>query len=616
MRRDLELAARSLVRELPGIAPVLVVIVLLICLIVPLPTPLIDLALSLSLAGSVVLLVAALRVRRTSELLGFPAMVLLAALARLALNVSTTRAILAEGDAGRVIDAFAGLVVRGDLLVGVVVFAIVSAIQYLVIARGSERVAEVAARFVLDGMPGSQAAIEADLRGGSISSREAELRRQQLIERADLYARMDGVMRWVKGDAIVGLLITAINLVGGLAIGSVRAGLPIGESLAIYGRLTIGDGLLAQIPALLVSLAAGMLVARVDHHERDARPLAWLEPSWLLAPAILLAALALLPGMPALAFATTAVGLLAAALALAHGRVDARGHAITRVRVRVRGNDQELARALPSVRARVEATIGSAVGFAIPPLVLEPCDALADDVIELRRGERVLAHERASGPNNEARLHACFHALMRAAPELIELEAMHAAIDEVRRTRPELVRQALREVGPLDLLTISRAFVREWMPIPRVEALLRVIAERRVFSLPSERIHWPEHAREALADHWLRDLCEGAAKLGTPVWLRASPDLEDALIEASELDERGAVVHWPASRRNRLIERISSLAGSAPALLLCTSRARPALAGLLTRARPHVPVLALAELAAAGVEEPRRVVLLGDDHEG
>ncbi len=602
-------AARALLRELPGVAPALAVIGLLLCLLVPLPTVVVDLALSLSLAGSVLLLVAALRVRRTSELLGFPAFVLLLTLARLALNVSTTRLILVQADAGRVVDAFANLVVRGDLLVGVVVFGIVTAIQYLVIARGSERVAEVAARFVLDGMPGQQAAIEADLRSGAIANREARIRRQTLIERADLYGRMDGVMRWVKGDAIVGLLITGLNLVGGVVVGSVRGNLSLIESLDLYGRLTIGDGLLTQIPALLVSLAAGMLVARVDRGESSERALAWFEPAWLVAPAVLLGLLAAVPGMPWLAFATTAVGLLALALMLARARPGVRERTDVgqgQVRVRVSTPDPEFGRSLASLHRRCS----DAIGIELPALRLEVASELASDVLELRRGEQVLAREAIPGPGLEPRLLAGFHALMRAAPELIEIEAIHAAIDEVRRTRPELVRQAMRDVEAIDVLMIARAFVRERVPAPRIESLLRVLAERRVFAQTSERPHWPEHARVALADHWLRDLCDAVARIGAPVWIRASPDLEEELLAKVEIDERGPVVRWPAARRARLLDRIADLRGSGPAVLLCTSRARPALARLLAQVRPHVPVLALAELDAAGLDQPNYVLSL------
>src|SRR5690606_3798393 len=155
----------------------------------------------------------------------------------------TTRLILSQADAGQVINAFANLVVRGDLVVGAVMFAVITAIQYFVIARGAERVAELAARFALDGMPGQQQAIDADLRSGAISPREAQAQRAALSERSDFFGRMDGVMRWVKGDALVGLLITGINLIGGIAVGATRSGLGRADSLALYGKLAIGDGL-------------------------------------------------------------------------------------------------------------------------------------------------------------------------------------------------------------------------------------------------------------------------------------------------------------------------------------------------------------------------------------
>ncbi|MCA9698510.1 MAG: FHIPEP family type III secretion protein, partial [Myxococcales bacterium] len=308
-------------RELRGLAPALLVVVLLLCLLLPLATVIVDLLLSLSLAAAVLVLVASLHVRRAEDFPGFPSLVLLLTLFRLVLNVSTTRLILTQADAGRVIDAFAALVVRGDLIVGAVMFAVITAIQYLVIARGAERVAEVTARFVLDGMPGQQAAIDADLRAGAIGPREAQERRAALVERSDFFGRMDGVMRWVKGEAIVGLLITATNLIGGLAVGSGRGGRSLGESLELYGKLAIGDGLLTQIPALLIALAAALLVARVDADRRAAATSPrWFEPKLLLIPALLLGLLAAVPGMPMLAFAGTATGLLAAALLLAGRR--------------------------------------------------------------------------------------------------------------------------------------------------------------------------------------------------------------------------------------------------------------------------------------------------------
>jgi type III secretion protein V len=581
------------------------IVALLSCLLVPLPTPLVDLLLSLSLATAVLLLVAGLRVARASEFLSFPTLVLLLTLVRLALNVSTTRLILSQADAGRVIDAFANLVVRGDLLVGAVMFGIVTAIQYLVIARGAERVAEVAARFALDGMPGEQAAIDADLRSAAIDPREAQARRAALSERSEFFARMDGVMRWVRGDAIVGLLITAINLVGGMAVGGVRSGLTIGESLALYGKLAIGDGLLAQIPALLIAMSAAILVARVDR-SGEHPSVRWLRPSMPLVPATFLGVLATVPGMPTLAFSICALGLFALALYIA-ARDDAnRIERDPEIRVRAHVHVHavaSLSKDLAQLRARCE----RALAIPVPRLVLEPIAAgpLPTDELELRLGDRVLGRDHAKSPDSV--LLGCFHVLMDSAERLVTLERIEAELEHARRRHPALARAAMRVVEPIDLLTIVRAFVRERIPVPSMDALLEVLAERRVFRDPTERPHWPEHAREALADHWLRDLCDGVGSLGRPLWLRPSADFEQAVLARAQVGERGTYLALSPSERARMLGRLAATSGANRAgqmLLLCGSQARPAFASLLAGVRPHVPVLSIGELTAARVEPP------------
>jgi type III secretion protein V len=619
-------ALRALARELPQLSPAALVVGLLMCLLLPLPTAVVDLLLSLSLAAAVLMLVAGLRVARAAEFVAFPTLVLLLILYRLALNVSTTRLILSQADAGRVIDAFASLVVRGDLVVGAVMFAVITAMQYFVIARGAERVAEVAARFALDGMPGQQAAIEADMRAGTISPTEARVRRAALSERSEFFARMDGVMRLVKGDAIVGLLITASNLVGGVAIGGLRGGLGVGESLELYGSLAIGDGLLAQIPALLVALAAAVLVARVDRASEQARR-PWLEPGMLLVPAVLLAALAPVPGMPGLAFATCATGLLALALWIAARGLDELEHA-REPEIRVRARVGEAARAscikdLAGLRGRCEL----ALAIPVPRLVLEPLGPganLGPDELELRLGDRVLGRERAPQVREapgEALVLGCFHLLMDSAERLVSLEQIEGELELVRRRHPTLVRQAMREVEVVDLLAIVRAFVRERIPVPRMDALIEVLAETRVFRDPAERRNWPEHAREALAECWVRDLCDGVAALGAPRWIRPSVDFEDALLARAGHHERGLRLALDPPTRRRMIVALLGDAGdtpradgspnpsvgSRPRIVVCSSHARPAFAALLAGARPHTPVLSIGELAAARIEPPAMV---------
>ncbi|WP_434418966.1 FHIPEP family type III secretion protein [Nannocystis pusilla] len=366
---------------LPGYGLVLWVLAAIVCALLPLPRWLVDLLLTLSLAGSVTALVAGVTAQRSAELLGFPRLVLLMTLTRMALNVTTTRLILRDADAGEVIAAFSTLVIQGDLLVGAVVFAIVTVVQFVVVARGGERIAEVAARFALDGLPGHQAAIEADLRAGAISAAEASRLRARLRERSNFYGAMDGAAKFIRGDAILGLVLTSINIVGGAAVG-LRDGLGLTTALELYGRLAIGDGLLAQVPALLVGLAGALLVARVDREEPGPRRATWWSPGLLAAPAGLLAGLALAPGMP-----TAAFGLIAAGLgALAWWTRRRRGRPVRRIVVCLPGHDEKDMQALRRPLAELRRRCSGALGVEVPPIVVTAGPSFA-----VRLGERVLS---------------------------------------------------------------------------------------------------------------------------------------------------------------------------------------------------------------------------------
>lgn len=292
---------------------------ILICLIgllvLPLPTWTLDILLAANLAWAVVLLLIALYIPHPLRLSTFPSILLVATLFRLGLNVSSTRLILGQAEAGQVIEAFGNFVVRGNYVVGAVVFLILTLIQFLVIAKGAERVAEVAARFTLDAMPGRQMAIDADLRAGAFGIDEARERRDRLQAESHLFGSLDGAMKFVKGDAIAGMLITAINVVGGLLVGLTQQGMSAGEAAATYTLLTVGDGLVSQIPALLVTLSAGLLVTRVAAREDAPRDLGseiisqvLAEPRVFAIASVLLLGLALVPGLPVVPF-----GVLAAA---------------------------------------------------------------------------------------------------------------------------------------------------------------------------------------------------------------------------------------------------------------------------------------------------------------
>ncbi|MCC7281050.1 MAG: flagellar biosynthesis protein FlhA [Acetobacteraceae bacterium] len=283
---------------------------MLVVLIVPLPTVLLDLGLAVSITSSVLVLMVALMLVRPLDFTSFPTLLLITTLLRLALNVASTRLILSQGHegpaaAGHVIAAFGAFLMQGEVVIGVIVFAILVLVNFIVITKGSGRIAEVAARFSLDAMPGKQMAIDADLSAGLIDEAGARKRRKELEEESAFFGAMDGAAKFVRGDAIAGLIITVINIVAGLAIGAVTHGLPVADAARTYTILTVGDGLVSQIPALLVSTAAGIVVTKAGvEGTADAalgRELAG-NPKPLALTAGAAAALALLPGLPMLPF--------------------------------------------------------------------------------------------------------------------------------------------------------------------------------------------------------------------------------------------------------------------------------------------------------------------------
>jgi len=238
------------------------IIGIIIIIIIPVPKGALDLLLSVNISLALLILLISMYTKNALQISIFPSLLLITTLFRLSLNISTTRYILSDGDAGDVIEAFGNFVIRGDVFVGLIIFLIIVLIQFLVITKGAERVSEVAARFTLDAMPGKQMAIDADLNGGLISDLEAKVRRKEIQQEADFYGAMDGASKFVKGDSIAGIIITLINISAGFAVGVISKGLTLSEAVSKYTLLTIGDGLVSQIPALLISTATGIVVTR------------------------------------------------------------------------------------------------------------------------------------------------------------------------------------------------------------------------------------------------------------------------------------------------------------------------------------------------------------------
>ncbi|HXU61834.1 MAG TPA: flagellar biosynthesis protein FlhA, partial [Polyangia bacterium] len=487
---------RALLSRYGDLALAALVVVIVGMMIVPLPTPLLDLLISVNIAVAVVLLLVAIYVSDALKIATFPTLLLLTTLFRLALEVSATRLILLRADGGAVIRAFGNFVVAGNLVVGAVIFLILTVIQFVVISKGSERVAEVAARFTLDAMPGKQMSIDAELRAGHIDQVEARRRRATLARESQLFGSMDGAMKFVKGDAVAGLVVLAVNIVGGLVIGVFQRGLDLAAATRTYTVLTIGEGLVAQIPALIISTAAGLIVTRVasedegGHLGRDIGLQVLAHPRAIGIAGGLLAVLAVVPGLPAPPFLLLAAVLGGVAWRLARAPEAPAATAataspepldpvLTPIAVEV---SPELGRRLADfardVVPRLRERLFAELGLPLPAVRLRTAGTrLAGGHFVIRLNEVPLARgeiDRASWERAGARLADEVLVLMRRhGHELFGLEEAQALLDALERTHPALVREVVPKlVSPVLFTDIARRLVEEGISLRNLRDIL------------------------------------------------------------------------------------------------------------------------------------------------
>jgi flagellar biosynthesis protein FlhA len=307
-------------RRLGRLAVPVGIVGIVLLLVVPVPAPLLDFLIVCNILLALLVLLTSMFVKKPLDFSVFPSLLLVATLFRLGINVASTRLVLGQGYAGQVIEAFGHVTVGGSMIIGAVVFLILVVIQFVVVTKGAERVAEVGARFTLDAMPGKQMAIDADLNAGLITDTEARKRRAEVSAEADFYGAMDGASKFVKGDAIAGIIIIIINFLGGIAIGVLQRGMEAGDALNTFGLLTMGDGLVTQIPALLMAVSTGMIVTRSNAEEdmgKTASSQLTQSPNALLIAGLAAVAMGLIPGMPILPFLVVAGLLLFASRRLA-----------------------------------------------------------------------------------------------------------------------------------------------------------------------------------------------------------------------------------------------------------------------------------------------------------
>lgn len=397
-QRTLELLRRIGERKDIMLAVLLLAIVFM--MVLPLPPVALDILIAINMTISVVLLMMAVYINSPLQFSAFPAVLLITTLFRLALSVSTTRMILLQADAGQIVYTFGNFVVGGNLVVGIVIFLIITIVQFLVITKGSERVAEVSARFSLDAMPGKQMSIDGDMRAGVIDVHEARERRSIIEKESQMFGSMDGAMKFVKGDAIAGLIIIFVNILGGVTIGVTQKGLSAADALQLYSILTVGDGMVSQVPALLIAITAGIIVTRVSSEESadlgsDIGAQVVAQPKAMLIGGVLLVLFGLIPGFPMVTFFTLAAVVTAGGYFIGLRQRNAQSSTQDLPTVLAQGAGAPAARSKPKAGGKPRGKLGEKEEFAMTVPLLIDVDAalqaeleaiaLNDELVRVRR---------------------------------------------------------------------------------------------------------------------------------------------------------------------------------------------------------------------------------------
>jgi type III secretion protein V len=603
------------------------VVVTVAMLILPLPSYVLDLLIACNIAGAITLLLVTIYVGDALKIATFPTLLLLTTLFRLALEVSATRLILLHGHAGEVIQAFGRFVAGGNVLVGLVLFAILTVIQVLVVAKGAERVAEVGARFTLDAMPGKQMAIDAELRAGHIDQTEARRRRAQLTRESQFFGAMDGAMKFVKGDALAGVVVLLVNIIGGFAIGVVQRGLDVATAAKTYTVLTIGEGLVAQIPALVISTAAGILVTRVSSDEGaalggevGAQVLA--HPKALGGAGVLMGGLALVPGLPTLPFLLLGAGLTILGVRTARSLKQAtpvlpaavRGKASEAALLLATPLSLDLAPALAQ-RLAPEPDGGRLVREVLPQVrdaffletgVPVPAIPVRGGITDLPvHGFRVRLNEVPvhTGEVPPDRLQqadvvlaeALTRVLRRHAHELVSIEETQRLLEGLERTHPALVREVVPKlISPVLLTDVLRRLAQEGISLRGMRDILGALAEWA----PAERdpVALTEQVRAALRRQITH---KHAGPDGSIAAYLLDGFVEDTIREAIQRTPTGSFLALePVLARDVLLAVARAIPKETRgAVILTGADIRRFVRRLVETEHPHVAVLSFQELA-------------------
>lgn len=616
------------------------VVAILSMMVLPLPSLLIDVLLAVNIAASVVLLLVALYITSPLEFSVFPSVLLLSTLFRLALSIASTRLILLHGQAGHIIDTFGHMVAGGNLVVGLVVFLIITVVQFIVVAKGAERVAEVAARFTLDAMPGKQLSIDSDLRSGLIDKDEARRKRLELEMESKLHGSLDGAMKFVKGDAIAGIVIIVINLLGGLAIGVMQQGMDVSSAMVKYSVLTIGDGMVAQIPALLSAMSAGLIVTRSTDEHRDSnlgdaigRQIA-AKPRVLLVAAGLCVLLAGVPGFPWAVFLMLGLAM-AASGALLLPAVRSKWQKVSRParEAVLRRKDEPpatLATAMPVMQPQLPLLLevssqhmsidesnelvrelegvldhlNLSLGLLLPRVTVhlmhgEPQDdwRLLAFEVPIAKGQvpdlggQQPAQQGGAGDLSAALAHATLQALRRHTTLFFGTQETSALLNRAGQDMPEVVKEVLRALPLQKVAEVLRRLLEEEVAIRNVRDILEALCdaaqrEKDVFALT-------EMARIALK----RQLSYRVAPGGKLRAVLLSSELEESIRQAVRVSNGVQQLALdPAVAKQVMDDIAAAIAQYRPDCVLATVDIRRHVRKLIDTVCFDTPVLSFHEL--------------------
>ncbi|MBX2836704.1 MAG: flagellar biosynthesis protein FlhA [Gammaproteobacteria bacterium] len=606
----------------------LLIVAIVALMILPLPTLMIDTLVAINIAVGLMLVLMGIYISSALQFSSFPSVLLISTLFRLALSVATTRMILLNGDAGHIIDTFGNMVAGGNLVVGLVVFLIITLVQFLVIAKGAERVAEVGARFTLDAMPGKQLSIDSDLRSGLIDKVEARAKRRELEMESKLHGSMDGAMKFVKGDAIAGIVIIIINLLGGLAIGIFQLGMDASAAMAKYSILTIGDGLVAQIPALLGAMSAGLIVTRATDNQNDRHLGDSIQKQFSALPRVMLVTgaicflLALVPGFPIPVFVGMGMllmlsgGLLVPALRARFDKLSSPsfnqvmdGKAAKRKRVTpaqagpvyqsvplllelppslgAEGGDEELREEITECVNRYQLRSGVAMPEVRIHFRRDDSKEWLFHAFEVPITQGIVDHKSTV----KTIVDSCEIALRRNGTLFLGIQETGQLLSIASVNYPDIVKEVLRSVPAQNIAVILRNLVEEEVSIRNLRGIMEGLVQAAQHEKDINNL--TEFARMALA----RQTCYQYAPEGKLSAVALSPQLEEQLSKSLRANGGVQQLVLDPHAANRLRAGIvKALDEHKPTALLTSVQLRRHVRQLIVRERFDIPVLSYNEL--------------------